>query len=156
MRTTRSFSKSEVERKWLLVDLAGVPLGRAAARVATILRGKHKPQYTPHADVGDFVVAINASKLVLTGKKAAREFFRWHTGYTGHLREIPLGQVLQRKPDQLFKRTVRGMLPKGPLGRAMSRKLRVYPGPDHPHRAQKPIRLDITSRFLMTVEVEDG
>ena len=156
MRTTQSFTKDEVERKWYLVDLEGVPLGRAAARIATILRGKHKPQYTPHADVGDFVVAVNAGKVRLTGGKADKQYFRWHTGYTGHLREMLLSQMLRKKPEELFRRTVRGMLPKGPLGRAMLRKLKVYAGPNHPHEAQKPVKIDVTSRFVALAEVKDG
>jgi len=156
MRTTKSFKKDEVARVWYVVDVAGLPLGRAASRIATVLRGKHKPQYTPHADTGDFVVAVNAARLVLTGRKAETELYRWHTGYLGHLRARPLGHVLETKPDFLLRKAVKGMLPRGPLGRAMLRKLKVYAGPEHPHSAQKPAVLDLSSRFLGTGEVANG
>ncbi len=156
MRATRFFRKDDVERAWYVVDVAGLPLGRAAARIATLLRGKHKPQYTPHADTGDFVIAVNAAKVTLTGRKAEREPFRWHTGYLGHLRERPLGEVLARKPDFLLRKAVKGMLPRGPLGRAMLRKLKVYAGPEHPHQAQQPRDLDLSRRFFMTREVFHG
>lgn len=156
MRTTRSFQKDEVERAWYVVDVAGLPLGRAAARIATLLRGKHKPQYTPHADTGDFVVVVNASGLVLTGRKSDREMHRWHTGTLGHLRERPLGEVLALKPDFLLRKAVKGMLPRGPLGRAMLRKMKVYAGSEHPHQAQQPRHLDLSKRFLVTQEVANG
>lgn len=154
MRTTRAFQK--VERAWYVVDVADQPLGRAAARIAILLRGKHKPQYTPHADTGDFVIAVNASRVVLTGRKSSRELLRWHTGTLGHLRERPLGTVLAQKPDFLLRKAVKGMLPRGPLGRAMLRKLKVYPGPEHPHQAQRPRGLDLSGRFLVTREVSNG
>ncbi len=156
MRTTRSFQKDEVEHAWYVVDVAGLPLGRAAARIATLLRGKHKPQYTLHADTGDFVVVVNAGGLVLTGRKSEREMHRWHTGTLGHLRERPLGEVLAQKPDFLLRKAVKGMLPRGPLGRAMLRKMKVYAGPEHPHQAQQPRSLDLSRKFLLAHEVSNG
>ena len=118
-----------VERKWYVVDAAGVPLGRLASRVAFILRGKHKPTYTPHVDTGDFVIVINTDKATLTGKKAEDKFYRYHTGYIGGLKEIPYKKMMEEKS---------GMLPKNSLGRAMIKKLRVYKGEAHNHEAQKP------------------
>lgn len=146
MGMTKSFSADDVERAWFVVDMTDLPLGRAATRIATILRGKHKPQFTLHADVGDFVIAVNASKTGLTGKKAEREKFRWHTGYVGHLRERTLGELKETKPEFLVRKAVKGMLPKGPLGRSMLRKLKVYAGAEHPHEAQKPEVLDISAK----------
>lgn len=146
--STKSFSKSQVTHNWYVVDVAGIPLGRAASRIATILRGKHKPFYTPHDDVGDFVIALNVAKAKLTGKKLEREVWRWHTGYLGHLRERPLSEMMAKKPEYMFWKAVRGMLPRGPLGRAMLRKLKIYSGPDHPHQAQQPKPLDLTKNFL--------
>jgi len=141
---TRSFATDDVTRRWFVVDVEGVPLGRAAARIATVLRGKNKPEFTPHADVGDFVVVVNADKAVLTGMKAERELWRWHTGYLGHLRERTLGQMMATKPDYMMWKAVKGMLPKGPLGRKMLKKLKVYAGAEHPHAAQTPQALDLT------------
>jgi large subunit ribosomal protein L13 len=142
---TRSFATGDVTKRWFVVDVDGVPLGRAAVRIATILRGKNKPEYTPHSDVGDFVIVVNASKAALTGAKAQRELWRWHTGYLGHLRERTLAQMMETKPDYMMWKAVRGMLPRGPLGRAMLRKLKIYAGTEHPHSAQKPETLDITA-----------
>lgn len=156
MKTTKSFRRDEVERAWYVVDVAGLPLGRAAARIATLLRGKHKPQFTPHADTGDFVVVVNAGAVVLSGNKARNELYRWHTGTLGHLRERPLGVVLAQKPEFLLRKAVKGMLPRGPLGRAMLRKLKVYAGPEHRHQAQQPKVLDLSKRFLVTREVFNG
>lgn len=127
-----------VERKWYVVDAAGVPLGRLAARVAFILRGKHKPTYTPHVDTGDFVIVINTDKATLTGKKAEDKFYRYHTGYIGGLKEIPYKKMMEEKSDLAVYEAVRGMLPKNSLGRAMIKKLRVYKGEAHNHEAQKP------------------
>lgn len=140
---TKSFSASEVTRQWFVVDVAGVPLGRAASKIASILRGKHKTIYTPHTDTGDFVIVINADRARLTGRKKEAPF-RWHTTWIGHLKERKLGETMERKPEYLMTKAVKGMLPKGPLGRAMLRKLKVYCGAEHPHAAQKPISLDIT------------
>lgn len=133
-----------VERKWYVVDAAGVPLGRLASRVAFILRGKHKPTYTPHVDSGDFVIVINTDKVVLTGKKAEDKFYRYHTGYIGGLKEIPYKKMLEEKSDLAVYEAVRGMLPKNSLGRAMIKKLRVYKEGAHNHEAQKPevLKLD--------------
>lgn len=133
-----------VERKWYVVDAAGVPLGRLASRVAFILRGKHKPTYTPHVDSGDFVIVINTDKVALTGKKAEDKFYRYHTGYIGGLKEIPYKKMLEEKSDLAVYEAVRGMLPKNSLGRAMIKKLRVYKEGAHNHEAQKPevLKLD--------------
>ena len=127
-----------VERKWYVVDAAGVPLGRLASRVAFILRGKHKPTYTPHVDTGDFVIVINTDKATLTGKKAEDKFYRYHTGYIGGLKEIPYKKMMEEKSDLAVYEAVRVMLPKNSLGRAMIKKLRVYKGEAHNHEAQKP------------------
>ncbi|MFQ5895599.1 MAG: 50S ribosomal protein L13, partial [Nitrospinota bacterium] len=125
-------------RRWLLVDAAGRPLGRVASRVAHLLRGKHKPTYTPHVDGGDHVVVVNASRVLLTGKKPQQKLYRRHSGYTGHLKEISAEHLRARHPERLIVLAVRGMLPKSILGRQMIRKLRVYGGPKHPHVAQRP------------------
>ncbi len=132
-----------VERKWYVVDAAGVPLGRLASRVAFVLRGKHKPTYTPHVDTGDFVIVINTDKAVLTGKKAEDKFYRYHTGYIGGLKEIPYKKMMEEKSDLAVYEAVRGMLPKNSLGRAMIKKLRVYKGEAHNHEAQKPETLKV-------------
>ncbi len=128
----------EVERKWFVVDAEGQTLGRLATQVATVLRGKHKPTYTPHVDCGDFVVVVNADKIVLTGKKLDQKMYRWHTGYVGHMRERTARQMLQSKPEQVIMLAVKGMLPKNSLGRKMLTKLKVYAGSEHKHAAQQP------------------
>ena len=143
MRTV-SFAAADVTKKWFVVDVDGVPLGRAASRIAMILRGKNKPQYTPHDDVGDFVIVVNVDKARLTGAKLDRDVWRWHTGYMGHLRERTMATMMETKPDYMMWKAVKGMLPRGPLGRAMLRKLKVYKGGEHPHEAQQPQTLDIT------------
>ena len=127
-----------VERKWYVVDAAGVPLGRLASRVASVLRGKNKPTFTPNVDTGDFVIVINSDKVVLTGKKTEDKFYRYHTGYVGGLKEISYKKMLAEKSDLAVYEAVKGMLPKNALGRAMMRKLYVYASPEHPHAAQKP------------------
>lgn len=127
-----------VERKWLLVDAEGQVLGRLATRVASILRGKHKPVFAPQLDVGDHVVVINAEKVHLTGRKLTDKTYRWHTGYIGGLREISAERMLRTHPERVVEWAVQGMLPKGRLGRAMFKKLKVYRGAEHPHAAQKP------------------
>ncbi len=127
-----------VERKWYVIDAAGVPLGRLASRVASVLRGKNKPTFTPNVDTGDFVIVINTDKVVLTGKKAEEKFYRYHTGYIGGLKEISYKKMLAEKSDLAVYEAVRGMLPKNSLGRATLRKLRVYKGAEHNHAAQKP------------------
>ena len=127
-----------VERKWYVIDAAGVPLGRLASRVASVLRGKNKPTFTPNVDTGDFVIVINTDKVVLTGKKAEEKFHRYHTGYIGGLKEISYKKMLAEKSDLAVYEAVRGMLPKNSLGRATLKKLRVYKGAEHNHAAQKP------------------
>lgn len=137
---------AEIVRKWYLVDAQGQVLGRLATQVATILRGKHKPHYAPHLDVGDHVIVVNAEKVHLTGRKPAAKVYRWHTGYIGHLREVSAGKMLRTRPERVIEWAVQGMLPKGRLGRAMAKKLKVYRGSEHPHAAQKPEPLALSSR----------
>ena len=132
---------SGIERKWYLVDADNQVLGRLATRVATILRGKHKPTFTPHLDVGDHVVVVNAEKVHLTGRKRADKMYRWHTGYIGGLREVTADQMLRTHPERVIEWAVQGMLPKNRLGRAMAKKLKVYRGAAHPHQAQQPTPL---------------
>ena len=131
-------SDKVVDRKWFLVDAQGQVLGRMATRVATILRGKHKVTFAPHLDVGDHVVVINAEKVHLTGRKLTDKLYQWHTGYIGGVREVSAERMLRTHPERVIEWAVQGMLPKGRLGRAMSKKLKVYRGADHPHAAQKP------------------
>jgi large subunit ribosomal protein L13 len=126
-----------IERKWFLVDADGKVLGRLATSVAHVLRGKHKPTFAPHLDVGDHVVVINAEKIHLTGRKLTDKMYRWHSGYIGGLREISAERMLKSHPERVVEWAIQGMLPKGRLGRAMARKLKVYKGSDHPHAAQK-------------------
>ncbi len=130
-----------VERKWYVVDAAGVPLGRLASRVASVLRGKNKPTFTPNVDTGDFVIVVNTDKVVLTGKKTEDKFYRYHTGYIGGLKEISYKKLLAEKSDLAVYEAVKGMRPKNSLGRAMLKKLRVYKGAEHNHAAQKPEEL---------------
>ena len=132
-----------VERKWYVVDAEGVTLGRLATRVASVLRGKHKPTYTPNVDCGDFVIVINTDKVVLTGKKLEDKFYRYHTGYIGGLKEIPYKKLMAEKSDLAVYEAVKGMLPKNSLGRTMLKKLRVYKGAEHNHAAQKPEELKV-------------
>ena len=132
-----------VERKWYVVDAAGVPLGRLASRVASVLRGKNKPTYTPNVDTGDFVIVINTDKAVLTGKKLENKFYRYHTGYIGGLKEISYKKMMAEKSDLAVYEAVKGMLPKNSLGRAMLKKLKVYKGAEHNHAAQKPEELKV-------------
>lgn len=133
----------DIERAWWLVDAQGLTLGRLSTVVAERLTGKHKPSYTPFLDTGDHVVVVNAAKVRLTGRKLKDKIYRHHTGYPGGLKEIPAGKLLAKKPERLVEFAVKGMLPKGPLGRQMARKLKVYPGDRHPHEAQKPVALPI-------------
>lgn len=134
---------AEVERRWWLVDAQGKVLGRLASQVASLLRGKHKPTFTPHVDGGDFVVVVNADKVRLTGRKAERKVYFWHSGYPGGLKSATAGELLRTKPEELFRLAVQRMLPKTRLGRRMLRKLKVYRGPDHPHAAQQPQKLEV-------------
>ena len=132
-----------VERKWYVVDATGLPLGRLATRVAHVLRGQHKPTFTPNVDTGDFVIVINTDKVVLTGKKTENKMYRYHTGYIGGLKEISYKKMLAEKSDLAVYEAVRGMLPKNSLGRTMLKKLRVYKGAEHNHAAQKPEELKV-------------
>ena len=132
-----------VERRWWLVDAEGKTLGRLATRVAGILRGKHKPMYTPHLDVGDYVVVINAEKVALTGRKADQKTYFRHSGYMGSEKHIPFRRMIERHPDRVVELAVRGMLPKNKLGQHMRKKLKVYSGAAHPHQSQQPQELDV-------------
>ena len=127
-----------VERKWHLIDAEGQTLGRLATEISRLLRGKNKPQYTPHIDTGDFVVVVNAEKVVVTGKKAEQKVYRRHSGYPGGLKETSYEAMLERKPTEILRRAVRGMMPRTRLGRQQFRKLKIYAGPEHPHEAQNP------------------
>ncbi len=138
---TPMLREDEIERKWFVVDADEQVLGRLASRVATILRGKHKPVFAPHLDVGDHVVVINAEKIHLTGRKLRDKMYRWHTGYIGGLREVNAEKMLQTHPERMIEWAVQGMLPKNRLGRAMAKKLKVYRGATHPHQAQQPAAL---------------
>jgi len=141
--STVSAKKEEVERKWFIVDAKNLVLGRMAAQVAAVLKGKHKPIYTPHVDTGDFVVVINAEKVQLTGNKAEDKVYYRHSGYPGGLKSITAGKLLKSKPEDVITFAVKGMLPKCPLGRDMIKKMKVYPGAEHPHAAQNPVALEI-------------
>lgn len=141
--STYSPKASEIDRAWVIVDAEGLVLGRLATEVARILRGKHKPTYTPHIDTGDFVVIVNAEKVVLTADKAEKTKIYRHSGYPGGLKEQTLADLLERKPTEAVRRAVRGMLPHTRLGRAQLSKLKIYAGPTHPHSAQKPQTLEL-------------
>ncbi len=133
----------EVEREWLLVDATDMVLGRLASEVAQILKGKRKPQYTPNVDVGDFVIVINADKVRLTGNKALSKNYYRHSGFPGGLKEVSYQRMLERHPERIIEKAVKGMLPKNTLGRAMGKKLKVYAGPNHRHEAQKPRQITL-------------
>ena len=138
-KTTRSIRPADVVRRWYVIDASDQVLGRLATRVATVLRGKHRPTYTPHVDTGDFVIVVNAEKVKLTGRKLDQKVYYRHTGYTGHLRSTTAGKLLAGPhADRVVRHAVRGMLPKNSLGRQMFRKLKVYAGAEHPHAAQRP------------------
>ena len=136
-------SPSTVERKWCVVDAEGKTLGRLASEVANVLRGKNKPTYTPHIDTGDYVIVVNAEKIQVTGKKLDQKIYYHHSEYVGGMKEATLREMMQKKPEFVITHAVKGMLPKGPLGRQMLKKLHVYAGPEHNHAAQKPETLDI-------------
>jgi large subunit ribosomal protein L13 len=140
---TYSPKPGEVDRTWHVIDAEDVVLGRLASNVATLLRGKHKPTFAPHMDTGDFVVIVNAEKVVLTGNKRDQAFAYRHSGYPGGLRKQSFGELLDTKPERLLEKVVKGMLPKNKLGRAQGKKLKVYAGPDHPHAAQQPKPFEI-------------
>ena len=135
---TYSAKPGEVEQGWYVIDLAGQHVGRAAAKVASILRGKHRPTYTPHVDTGEFVIVINVDKMVMTGNKLHDKKYYHHTGYVGGIKEITAEKLMATKPEDLFKTAVKGMLPKNTLGRNMLSKLKIYRGSEHPHAAQQP------------------
>ncbi len=141
--STVSAKKETVERKWFVVDAKDVVLGRLATNVASVLKGKHKPVYTPHIDTGDFVVIVNADKVQLTGKKLDNKVYYHHTNYPGGLKSITAGKLIKEKPEEVIIAAVKGMLPKNPLGRDMITKMKVYAGPEHPHAAQMPEKLEI-------------
>lgn len=133
----------DIQRKWYVIDAEGKPLGRLATKIASILRGKNKPTYTPHLDTGDHVIVLNCEKVLVTGKKESQKVYRHHTLHIGGLKEVSYKDMLQRKPDRIIYLAVKGMLPKNSLGRAMIRKLRIYKGTEHNHEAQKPEVLEL-------------
>lgn len=141
----KSFIKKpqNVERKWFIVDAEGKTLGKVASRVASILRGKHKSTFTPHVDCGDYVIVINAEKVEVTGRKRKNKIYKRHTGYPGGLKEVTFQQLQAAKPEEIIRHAVKGMMPKGKLGRQMYKKLKVYAGPEHGHAAQKPEMLEV-------------
>ena len=141
---------AEVERRWYLVDAEGETLGRLATRIADLLRGKGKPTYTPHVDTGDFVVVVNAEKIAVTGKKLEQKRYYRHSGYPGGLRSRTLASQLERRPTEVIRSAVKGMLPRNKLGRAQIGKLKIYAGPDHPHQAQQPEALPAVTRRSKT------
>jgi large subunit ribosomal protein L13 len=143
MMKTYHAKKEEIERGWVVVNAEGKVLGRLASQVAKVLRGKHKPTFSPHVDTGDFVVVVNARKVTLTGRKLTDKKYYHHTGYPGGIREARAEKVLALKPAEMIRTAVKGMLPKTSLGRQMIRKLKVYAGSNHPHEAQKPVSLEI-------------
>jgi len=144
--TTYSAKPAEVEKKWVLIDGTGLVVGRLASLVALRLRGKHKPTYTPHVDCGDNVIVVNAEKVVLTGRKVQQKVYRHHTGYIGGIKERSAKFILEGKfPERIVEKAVERMLPRGPLGRRQFGNLRVYKGPEHPHEAQQPEKLDIAA-----------
>ena len=148
MMKTYSPKRADIERDWFVVDATGLRLGRLASVVAETLRGKHKTMYTPHADTGDFVVVVNADKVLLSGRKEDQKIYRRHSGRPGGLKETTAREMRAKKPERMIELAVKGMLPKNSLGRAMYRKLKVYAGPQHPHEAQQPQPLDMTAAQL--------
>ena len=141
--TTFSAKSADVRRDWFVVDATGKTLGRLSTEIARRLRGKHKPEYTPHVDTGDYIVVINAEKIRVTGNKLKDKIYYHHTGYIGNLKSISLEKQLVNAPERVIEGAVKGMLPRGPLGRQMFKKLRVFKGPEHDHAAQQPIALEI-------------
>ena len=137
---------AEIVRNWYVVDATDIPLGRLASQVAAVLRGKNKPEFTPYTDCGDYVIVLNASKVVLTGKKLEQKFYRYHTGYVGGLKEIQYDRMLREKSEKAIEVAVKGMLPKNSLGRKMIKKLKVYEGSEHQHEAQMPKELKIVGK----------
>jgi large subunit ribosomal protein L13 len=143
IHTTFVAKPADIEREWYVVDATDLTLGRLATQIASVLRGKHKPEYTPYEDVGDFVVVINAEKVQATGRKLDQKIYYHHTGYPGGIKSISLRKQLQKHPERVIEHAVKGMLPRGPLGRRQFKKLKVYAGPEHPHQAQSPKPLPI-------------
>jgi large subunit ribosomal protein L13 len=143
MTRTYSAKKADIKRKWYIVDAEGKTLGRLATQVATVLRGKHRPTFTPHMDTGDHVIVVNAEKIHLTGNKVRTKTYYRHSGYPGGLKSETVRELLARTPPVVVERAIKGMLPKNPLGKQMGRKLNVYAGPTHPHRAQQPEALSV-------------
>jgi len=141
MHTTFMANPDKIERKWYVVDAEGQTLGRLASGVASVLRGKNKPEFTPHVDTGDYVIIVNAEKIKVTGRKMSDKVYYSHSKYVGGMKETTLKEMLDKKPEQVLELAVKGMLPKGPLGRQMYKKLFVYAGPEHKHAAQKPVEL---------------
>ncbi len=141
--STQIAKEADIQKNWFVVDLEGKVLGRVATEIARVLRGKHKAIYSPSVDTGDFVVVLNAEKVVLTGNKLTQKMYHRHSGYTGGLTSIPAGKMLEKAPEELIKKAVKGMLPKNKLGRSMFKKLKVYCGADHPHQAQQPKELQV-------------
>ena len=141
--STYTAKKGTFVPKWYVADAEGKILGRFASEIAKILRGKHKPIYTPHLDTGDYVVVVNAERIAVTGRKSEKKEYFWHTGYPGGLRRVSYAKLLSEKPEQVVERAIRGMLPHNRLGRKMAKKLRIYAGPDHLHVAQRPAPLEI-------------
>ncbi|OZM80574.1 50S ribosomal protein L13 [Pseudonocardia sp. MH-G8] len=141
---TYSPKPGEINRAWHVIDASDVVLGRLATHAATLLRGKHKPTYAPHMDTGDFVVIINAEKIAVSGTKRDDKFVYRHSGFPGGLKQRSVGEMIEKHPDRLVEKAIKGMLPKNRLGRAMAKKLKVYAGPDHPHAAQQPAAFEIT------------
>ena len=140
---TFSAKPEQVKRDWYVVDASGKTLGRLATEIARRLRGKHKPEYTPHVDTGDYIIVINAGKITVSGKKSADKTYYHHTGYIGNMKSITFDKLLAKSPERILQLAVKGMLPKNPLGRAMLRKLKIYSGAEHNHTAQQPLALDI-------------
>ena len=140
---TVSMRAQDVERSWYVVDAEHRTLGRLASAVAHRLRGKHKPEYTPHVDTGDYIIVVNAAKVRVTGNKETDKIYHRHSGYPGGIKSTRLNKLRQTHPERIVEKAVKGMLPRNPLGRAMYRKLKVYPGPDHPHAAQQPQAIEI-------------
>ncbi|HQY69481.1 MAG: 50S ribosomal protein L13 [Gammaproteobacteria bacterium] len=140
---TISAKPGSVEQSWYVIDANGQTLGRMASAIASRLRGKHKPEFTPHTDTGDFIVVVNAEKVHVTGNKAKAKIYHHHTGYPGGLKSISFEKLIEKAPEQAIEMAVKGMLPKNPLGRAMARKLKVYAGSEHPHAAQQPKALEL-------------
>ncbi len=140
---TFSAKAEEINREWFLIDAEGKTLGRMASEIALRLRGKHKPEFTPHVDTGDYIVVVNAEKIAVTGNKLNDKMYHHHTGYVGNLKSINLKDLLDKHPERVIEKAVKGMLPKNSLGRQMYRKLKVYAGPEHPHAAQEPKTLEV-------------